>query len=122
MSFLSGQKQILQKKSNLFNKKMKKENTNGSTNDSKSNVSISLLSSYMNRKKKSLYKLKTNDKILTNLKKQNISNYQKKLSVSNISSNKEKERNISFLKINQEKKKSITGNETEKEKDPKKDF
>ena len=125
MSFLSGQKHIFQEKRNLFNKKMKKENinTNASTNDSKSNVSISLFSSYMNSKKKSLYKLKTNDKILTNLKKQNISSYQKKPSVSNISFNKEKERNISFLKVNQEKKKSIAGNEaeTEKEKEPKKD-
>ena len=129
MSFLSGQNHILQKKRNLFNKKMKKENnninTNASTNDSKSNVSISLFSSYMNRKKKSLYKLKTNDKIIANLKKQNISSYQKKSSVSNISFNKEKERNISFLKVNQEKKKSFTGNETdkekEKEKEPKKD-
>ena len=122
MSFLSGQKHR-----NLFNKKIKKKNTNintnASTNDSKSNVSISLFSSYMNRKKKSLYKLKTNDKILTNLKKQNISSYQKKSSVSNFSFNKEKERNISFLKVNQEKKKSIAGNEaeTEKEKEPKKD-
>jgi len=129
MSFLSGQKNILQKKRNLFNKKIKKENTNintnASTNDSKSNTSISLFSSYMNRKKKSLYKLKTNDKIITNLKKQNISCYQKKTSVPNISFNKEKERNISFLKVNQEKKKSIAGNETEKEKEkenePKKD-
>jgi tRNA A-37 threonylcarbamoyl transferase component Bud32 len=77
----------------------------------------------MNRKKKSLYKLKTNDKIITNLKKQNISTYQKKSSVSNISFNKEKERNISFLKVNQERKKSFAGNETdkEKEKEPKKD-
>ena len=129
MSFLSGQKNILQKKRNLLNKKIKKENTNintnASTNDSKSNASISLFSSYMNRKKKSLYKLKTNDKIITNLKKQNISCYQKKTSVPNISFNKEKERNISFLKVNQEKKKSIAGNENEKvkekEKEPKKD-
>ena len=125
MSFLSGQKNILQKKRNLFNKKIKKENTNintnASTNDSKSNASISLFSSYMNRKKKSLYKLKTNDKIITNLKKQNISSYQKKISVPNISFNKEKERNISFLKVNQEKKKSIAGNETEKVKEKEKE-
>mgnify|MGYP002624591045 CR=1 FL=1 len=114
MSFLSGQKHILQKKRNLFNKKIKKENTN----DSKSDASISLFSSYMNRKKKSLYKLKTNDKILTNLKKQNISSYQKKTSVSNMSFNKE--RNISFLKVNQEKKKSFAANETEKEKEKEK--